>query len=89
MVTRTPRCTAKFIKDIVESAIPNTSTIIRKHNISDQRTRAASAANVSATSTVVNDDKYTCKELLSHLTDSNQSAISVSLRIPITMSDIT
>ena len=88
MVTKTPRCTAKFIKDIVESAIPNTSTVIRKHNISDQRTRAASTANVSAISTVVNDDKYTCKELLSRLTDSNQSAISVSLRIPSTPTNI-
>ena len=88
MVTKPPRCTAKFIKDIVESAIPNTSTLLRKHNISDQRTRAASAEKLSATSTVVNYDKYTCKELLSHLTDSNQSAISVSLRIPSTPTDI-
>ena len=60
MVTKTPpRSTAKSIKDIVECVIPNTSTVIRNNNISDQRTRAASAAIVSATSTVVNDDKHT------------------------------
>ena len=75
VVTKTR--TAISIKDIVRSAILNTSTVFKKHNISDQRTRAASAAIVSATSTVVNDDKYKCKELLSHLTDSNQSAFKI------------
>ena len=60
VVTKAPRCTAISIKDLVRSAILNTSTAFKKHNISDQRTRAASAAIVSATSTVVNDDKYKC-----------------------------
>ena len=40
-VPKTPRSTAKFIEDIVESATPNTSTALKKHNICDRRTRAA------------------------------------------------
>ena len=59
--------TTKSIKDIVECAIPNTSTVIRNSNISDQRTRAASAAIVSATSTVLSDEKFKRKELLSQI----------------------
>ena len=89
MVTKTPRSTAKSIKDIVECAIPHTSTVIRNNKISDQHTRAASAAIVSATSTVLSDEKFKRKELLSHHTDSDQSVISVSLRIPSTPTDKT
>ena len=79
MVTITPRGTAKSIKDIVESAIPNNSAVLKKHNISARHTRAAI---VPTTSILLNDDKCMRKNAFPPYRFKQVSNISTALHTP-------